>query len=351
MTDAPAARHKRSGLFAPIGLFLIALVLWSVWWFVLAGQVRDRLDLQVEAMRAGGWDVAYTGLNTTGWPFRVRLGAENVSITAPSGHALSAPDLAAEANAWNPDKWVLVAGDGLVLTRADKGKVAVRGQFIRASVHGLTQRWPNVAVELARPEFTSHEGAEVFPIARADRIEFYLRPHLAPAGTPGVDDSVDVLFRMIEAEGRPDGPVEGLAREGRLTAQIETVVEDASQLQGPDAAGVFAAWTRAGGRFTAVKGEVSAGESRATLSSAVLSAGADGRLEGEVALQAVRPLAALAGLAGSRTGVVNRAGAAGAVAAGALEGSDRNAVPVSIQFRDGRTWFGPFPVAPAPRLF
>ena len=108
MTDAPPPRHKRSGLFAPIGLFIIALIAWSVWWFVLAGQVRSQLDQRVEAMRAGGWDVAYTGMTTTGWPFRVRLGAENVSITAPSGLAVAAPDLAAEANAWNPDKWVLI---------------------------------------------------------------------------------------------------------------------------------------------------------------------------------------------------------------------------------------------------
>lgn len=351
MTDAPAARHKRSGLFAPIGLFLMALILWSVWWFVLAGQVRDRLDDQVAAMRAGGWDVAYTGLGVSGWPFRVRLGAENVSITAPSGHALAAPDLAAEANAWNPDKWVLVAGDGLVLTRADKGKVAVRGTAIRASVHGLTQRWPNVAIELARPEFTAHAGAEVFPIARAERIELYLRPHLAPAGKTGVDDSVDVLFRLIEAEGRPGGPVEGLARDGRMTAQIEAVIEDAAALQGPDPAGVFAAWTRAGGRFTAVRGELSAGESRATLSSAVLVAGADGRLQGEVALQAVKPLPALAGLAGAPTGAVNRVGAAGAAAAGAVAGPAEEDVVLSLVFRDGRTFLGPFPLAPAPRLF
>ncbi|MCA3698832.1 MAG: DUF2125 domain-containing protein, partial [Brevundimonas sp.] len=56
MNDTPP-RHKRSGLFAPIGLFLIALIAWSVWWFVLAGQVRDRLDARIEGLRASGWDV------------------------------------------------------------------------------------------------------------------------------------------------------------------------------------------------------------------------------------------------------------------------------------------------------
>ena len=349
MTDAPTPRHKRSGLFAPIGLFLIALIAWSIWWFVLAGQVRSQLDQRVEAMRAGGWDVTYTQLGTSGWPFRVRLGAENVSVTAPSGLAVAAPDLAAEANAWNPDKWVLIVGDGLVLTRPGKGKVAVRGRFIRASVHGLTQRWPNVAIEMADPEFTSHEGSEVFPISRAGKVELYLRPHLAPAETPGADTSVDLLFRLIDAEGRPGGPVEGMARNGKLTAQIETVVEDADRLQGADAAGVFAAWTRAGGRFTAVRGELSAGESRATLSSDVLSAAPDGRLQGTVSLQAVKPMAAIAGLAGSGAGSVNRVGAAGAAAATAVRGDDDMAL--ELTFRDGRTFLGPFAIVPAPKLF
>jgi hypothetical protein len=349
MTDASPPRHKRSGLFAPIGLFIIVLIGWTIWWFVLAGQVRTQLDQRVEAMRAGGWDVTYSRMSTTGWPFRVRLGAEHVSVTAPSGLAVAAPQLAAEANAWDPNKWVLIVGDGLVVDRPGKGKVAVRGQAIRASVHGLTQRWPNIAVELARPEFTAHEGAEAFPISRAERVELYVRPHLAPAGSPGVETSVDVLFRLIDAEGRPGGPVEGMARNGKLTAQIETVVEDADRLQGADAAGVFAAWTRAGGRFTAVRGELSAGDSRATLSSDVLSAQADGRLQGTISLQAVKPMAAIAGLAQSGSGAVNRMGAAGATAAAAVRGDEDMAL--ELTFRDGRTFLGPFAIVPAPKLF
>ena len=96
---------------------------------------------------AYGWTVAYTGLGTSGWPFRVRLEAGTVAVTAPSGHALAAPQLAAEANAWNPDKWVIAADDGLVIDRAGKGKVAIGGRYIRASVHGLTQRWPGLLTQ------------------------------------------------------------------------------------------------------------------------------------------------------------------------------------------------------------
>jgi hypothetical protein len=140
-----------------------------------------------------------------------------------------------------------------------------------------------------------------------------------------------------------------MARNGKLTAQIETVIEDADKLQGADAAGVFAAWTRAGGRFTAIRGELSAGDSRATLSSDTLSATPDGRLEGVVSLQAAKPMAAIAGLARSGSGAVNRAGAAAPAAATAVRGDEDMAL--SLTFRDGRTYLGPFALAPAPKLF
>ncbi len=140
-----------------------------------------------------------------------------------------------------------------------------------------------------------------------------------------------------------------MARDGKLTLQVESVIEDADRLQGADAAGVFAAWTRAGGRFTAVRGELSAGDSRATLSSDVLSASADGRLQGVVSLQAVKPMAAIAGLARSGSGSVNRMGAAGAAAATAVRGDEDMAL--ELTFRDGRTFLGPFAIVPAPKLF
>lgn len=344
-------RHSRTGLYLPFILVLIVVAVWSGWWFYLAQQVQQRLDAQAASLRQAGWTVAYTHGGIGGWPFRTRLEADHVSIAAPSGHALAAPKLVLQANAWNPDKWMLLATDGVTLTRAEKGKVAVRGAAIRASVHGLTQRWPNVAIELAQPVFTALPGAEAFPISKAGSIQFYLRPHIGPANAPGVENSVDVLFRLIDAEGRSGGPVEGMAQNGRLTAQVETVIEKADALAGPDAAGVFAAWTRAGGRFVRVRGEMSAGESRATLSSDALSAQADGRIQGQLTLKAARPLPAIAGLARSGSGGINPVGAAGVAAATAVQGGGDEDVDLVLVFRDGRTFLGPFALAPAPKLF
>jgi hypothetical protein len=348
MTVQPR-RRSRIGLYAPFILVLVVLAAWSVWWFYLAGQVRARLDAQAQQLRNAGWTIQYRHSGIGGWPFRTRLEIADVRAAAPSGHALSAPRLVAQANSWQPEKWVLVASDGLTLTRAEKGDVKITGQAIRASVHGLTQRWPNLAVELVQPVFAAQPGAEAFPISGAKQIEFYLRPHLGPATQPGIENDVDVLFRLIEARGRIGGPVEGMTNTGTLSTQIEAVIEHADRLNGPDAAGVLSAWSKAGGRFTGVRGEIKAGESAATLSSDLLFARADGRLEGQLALKAEKPLPAIAGLARSGGGV-NQIGAAGAAAATAVSGGQGN-VDLILVFKDGRTYLGPFALTPAPKLF
>lgn len=349
MTDASQTppRHPRRGLAAPFVIVGLLLAAWTGWWFYLTTQIESRLEARVEALREDGWRINYARATTTGWPFRARVSIPHPDVIAPSGHGVAAPELVAEANAWNPDRWVVVAPDGLTLTRAGKGKVGIDGDGLRLSVSHLRDRFPDLRVQMIRPTFTAHRGAEPFPIASAERIELYARPHLTEGAAS--TDEMDVLFRLIDARGRPGGPVEGATRQGRLTVEVEGTIEQAGRLTGVDSAGVFAHWTAAGGRFTAIKGELSAGESHARIESAALSARPDGRLEGEVSLRAEQPMAAIAGLAGSQTGAVNRLGAAGAAAAAGASG-DRG-VDLVIRFRDGRTWLGPFALAPAPKLF
>lgn len=362
MIDAAAKRHSRRGLYAPFILVLVALAIWSGWWLYLTRQIDGRLEGQAQALRHAGWEVRYAGKSITGWPFRTRLGLTQLELKAPSGHALDFPVLNAEANAYQPTKWVLVAPEGLMLTRAGKGQVAVRGDAIRMSASGIDRAWPDLALEMVNPVFTTQTQAEPFPIARAARVEFYVRPHAkaAPAAAAPTDasgDAIDVMFRLVDGQGRADGPVEGFAQDGKLTTQLEATLDKAGLLKrGGDAAGVFAAWARAGGAFCNVRGDLQAGESRATLSSPVLGADGNGRLTGVLTLQAQKPLPALAGLTSGRQGAINRIGAAGAVAAAgaaqaAGQATGQDHTPLTLVFRDGRTWLGPFPLAPAPKLF
>jgi hypothetical protein len=350
MTELPTKRHSRAGLYAPFVIVVIALAGWTGWWFYLTRQIDKGLEAQAVTMRQGGWDVRYAEKQILGWPFRANVKLTQVTIAAPSGHAISAPELNAEANAYQPTKWVIVAPEGLTLTRAGKGKVAVTGDAIRMSASGIDQRWPNLALELVNPVFTAQADGEPFPIARAARIEFYSRPHLEGSTAPS--DDIDVMFRLVDGQGRRDGPVEGFAQDGQLTTQLEATIGRADLLKVGDAAGVFSQWTKGGGTFRNVRGDLQAGDSRATLSSEVLKADANGRLMGQVALQSQKPLPALSGLLESRQGSVNRIGAAGAAAAaGAAGAAGREDMALTLVFRDGRTWLGPFPLAPAPKLF
>lgn len=349
MSDTPASptRHSRSGLIWPFAIVGVLFALWSGWWFYLAGQIETRSALQIESLRKDGWRIAHAPVSVNGYPFRTRLAYASTEIVAPSGHGIMAPLLVAEANAWNPGRWMVIAPDGLTLGRAGKGEVKVDGPAMRMSISHLRDRFPDLRIELVRPTFTPLAASDPFPIASAERIQLETRPHLTDGEAS--TDQMDVLFNLVDARGRAGGPVEGATQEGRLTVQVEATIDQASQLRGLDSAGVFSHWTAADGRFTAVKGRLQAGGSTALFASDVLAAREDGTLEGQVALTAERPMAAVAGLAQSRSGAVNRVGAAGAAAAAAAHG-DRP-VDLVLQFRDGRTWLGPFALAPAPRLF
>lgn len=345
MTDA--VRHSRRGLATPFIIVGLLLVAWTGWWFYLTDQVETRLAAQVEVLRQDGWTITHAPVTTTGWPFRSRISIPQAEILAPSGHGVAAPQLVAEASSWNPDRWVVIAPDGLTLTRADKGRIAVGGDGLRFSISHLRDRFPDLRAEMIRPTFTALDGAESFPIASAEHIQLETRPHLTDG--EAATDELDVLFRLVDARGRPGGPVEGATRQGRLSADVEGTIVGASALRGMDSAGVFAAWTAAGGRFTAIRGRLTAGDSLAIISSETLSAAPDGRLQGSLALTSERPMAAIAGLAQSRSGAVDRLGAAGAAAATAVSGE--RPVDLVIHFRGGRTWLGPFALAPAPKLF
>lgn len=348
MTVTPPIRHSRKGLYTPLLIALAVLVAWTGWWFYLTHRIESGIEARAVEMRAAGWEIGHGRITTTGWPFRTRIAVAYPTVTAPDGRAVSAPSLIAEASTYNPDKWVLIAPEGLVLTRADHSKMAVRGQALRMSVSHLKARFPDLRIQLDQPVFTPHPGAEPFPILRAGQLQIEARPHLVDGAAASED--VDVLFRLTDARARPGSLLDGLAVQGPVGGWIETTIAGADHLRGRAILGDLEAWADAGGRFTAVRGELKAGVSTATLSSDVLTIDTNGRLQGTVALIADKPLPALAGLARSGVDGVDRTAAAGAATATALTG-ETSAINLPLVFRDGRTWVGPFALSPAPKLF
>jgi len=352
MTDAAAApRYSRKGLIIPFAIVLIGLAAWTGYWLFLTREIETRFGQQVAKLERSGWRIEHGPLTTTGWPLRAHVSIKNLNVTAPSGHAFSAPRFVAEANAYSPTRWITAAPEGLVVTRGTKGKVAIQAKAIRMSLNGLTQTWPNVAFELTDPVFTPLPDAEPFPLKSARLVQLHMRPHVS--ASPDAKDDIDVLFRLVDGEGRNGGPVEGLTQSGKLNVQIESVLEKASGLRQSNERGLLAAWISQGGRFVALKGQLMAGESRTFVESPLLTATDKGQLEGEVYLRAEKPLAALVGLAGVQHGSMDRAAAARAAAATPQGGTgdEGQGVELVVAFRNGRAYLGPFAMAPAPQLF
>ena len=352
MTDAvPTTRYSRKGLIIPFALVLIGLALWTGYWFYLTQEIEKRFGQKVAQLEQSGWTIQHGKMSTTGWPLRATVTFTNLDVKAPSGHAFLAPQFVAEANAYNPTHWIMAAPDGLIVTRGEKGKVAIKAKAIRMSLKGLTQRWPDVAFELTDPVFTPLPDAEPFPLKSARLVQLHMRPHRNGEAKP--NDDVDVLFRLVDAVGRDGGPVEGLTQSGKLNVQVESVLEKASGLRQANERGLLAAWTGQGGRFVNLKGQLMAGESRTFIESPALTATDKGQLEGEVYLRAEKPLAALVGLAGVQHGSMDRAAAARAAAATPQGGTGEEAqgVELVVAFRNGRSYLGPFAMAPAPQLF
>mgnify|MGYP000990089554 FL=1 len=103
-TSAAAPHHSRKGLIIPFAIVAVGLILWTGWWFVLTQQIESRMEARIAALQQGGWTIEHAGISTTGWPMHARVTIRHLDIVAPSGHAVAAPEMVAQANAYNPTR-------------------------------------------------------------------------------------------------------------------------------------------------------------------------------------------------------------------------------------------------------
>lgn len=335
--------RRSSGILFPFILLALVVGGWSVWWFTLASRLEGELGRAATTLREAGWQVSYADPEVTGWPFRARLVLDDVDVTMPSGHGLRSERLLAEALAYQPDRWVIVAPQGLSLGRGAKGWTAVTGEALRASVSALSRTPPRVVVEFAQPRFAAEEGAEPFPISGAERLILNLIPGPAETGQAGM------LFEMTGAEGRPAGVLEAMAERRPFDLRAEADIGEATHLSGSTWGRALSAWAEEGGTLTAVRLEAIAGEDFARGSSDRLAADAGGRMVGDLEVNLRGGTAPLAGLAAA-PGVDPRAAAAVRLGVQITSGL-RGDTNLTFRFADGRTRVGVIDLGPAPKLF
>jgi hypothetical protein len=314
LPDSPPARKsRRLGLFLPWTLALLLAVGWSLAWVKLRGEAVARMDAAVAQLRAQGYPVAWETRTVTGFPFRLDVTLTGARIAEPSGWAIATPLLKTEAWIYRLDHWMLVAPEGMTLTRPDGGAVSVRAGALRASLAGLGTKPPRLSVEGVDLAFDTAAGATPYLIQSAKRLELHLRP--------GPEDQGGVLFRVEGAKLRLQGLPARVAQDRPVSMSWDLVLSKMSAFKGSNWPNAVRSWRDAGGVLTVRGAELRGGDAVLTGQGGPLRVGLDGRLGGTLD-------AKLKDADGSQPGFGG---------------------PVDL--KDGRAKFGLLDLGPAPRVF
>jgi hypothetical protein len=338
-------RKKRSGLGAIVLLLLVVAVVlggWTWWWFQVAHGIERGVDRSAVDLRSAGYTVQWKHRSVSGWPFRAFLKFRDIRIAAPSGHALFARELQAEANAYDLGHWIADAPRGVIFTRAGKGAVTITGQALRASVTHTDEAPPAIVLELTKPVFVPATGAEPFPLASADLVSLNIRQRQGARGT-GL-----FLFRVDGGKPRADGMLDWIGNGEPFSTRWEGAITHFDSFVGKGWTGAARNWSRAGGALSELQGRAETGSASVQADAPSLTVGADGRLRGSLNLSVTGGPQSLVAMARANA-VDPRAAVAAAAngAAGSLNGTAR----VRLDFTDRGSMLGPVRLAGAPKVW
>jgi hypothetical protein len=233
-------RSTRLGLAAVVVL-LALFGAYAAYWWVVAGQIKDRLVAWQQSEKTHKIDAAWQGLRVTGFPFAFRVKIENASCRDRAWSP--APEvrfgrLTGSARPWDFDDWRLAAPDGLSADLAPKGgrpalKLAAKSGdgTVAIGPHGASSLWLNL-------RDISAEAAGEVPIKSA---EAWVTLPAKPAAKD-TDPSLGLALAMRQV-GVPAPPADfgNIINELAFGVTIKGSVPD-----GPLAPAV-AAWRDAGG--------------------------------------------------------------------------------------------------------
>jgi len=307
-------------------------------WELTRSDVLTRLNAARTPDAHRGWTVSYDAARLNGFPFRLDLDLTHARLAEPSGWAVSAPRLNAEAYLFAPTHWVAVAPDGVVVDRRDAGPLIVKGQALRASLSDAGAHPPRLSVEGLNLTFATPPGARTFGLTSAKAFHLHTRAGLQDQGAI-----------YLGVEGGQAGASETLgliAAGGPVVFTLDGIFSHAGAMTGADWPSSLRAWTRSGGVLALRRLELKAGKASISAKAGELGIGPDGLLTGDLnvgAAQTPRILVAMAAR-GALTPDVARAG-------GAIALARTGNLSLPLDFEAGRVTLGPAALGPSPRLF
>ncbi|WP_454717044.1 DUF2125 domain-containing protein [Caulobacter segnis] len=330
---APSRKARRSRLFTPFILAALIAGGWSYGWFWLRGQAEQRMDVQAADLKSRGYDLSWSARTFHGFPFRMNVDLTNARVAEPTGWAVRAPVLKGEAEIFDLTHWVLVAEQGVVLTRPEAGDVTITGQALRASISHVTEYPPRISVEGAKLTFTPAPGTKPFQLVSADKMQLHTRS--------GPDDQGAVFFKADGAKTAFTGLLGRLAQDKTASMLLETRLSHVSQLRGRNWEAAVKRWSAAGGQITLQQSQLLAGDAEGKIKSGVLSVDDQGRVTGSLNAALKERT-----MPGQPITTPEQAVAAAAQAMGA-----EPVIEADLKFQNGRTYLGILDTGPAPTVY
>jgi hypothetical protein len=290
----PAAPRKprRLGLVIPWGVALALVAGWSVAWFWLAMAAGQRIDAAGAALRAGGWQASWSERTTSGYPFRLDVDLEDLRLADPSGWAVAAPSLKAEAYVFAPTRWVVAVPDGFAFTRPDGGPVSVTARRLRFSLNSWDQHPPRLSLEGEDITFAAAPGAKPFSLAAAKDLQFYTRA--------GPQDQGEVLLLVQGGAAAPGTWLARIAQGAPVAITADAVMSHVSAFHGAGWREAVSGWALAGGVLGVHQLTLAAGGAGFDARSGAVGVDPDGRLTGALPVTVNQPTRVLAALAGGK---------------------------------------------------
>lgn len=203
---------------------VIALAaLWAGWWFIASQAAGRALDNIIADLRADGWQVDYSDINTRGFPSRIDTTARDLSLTDPGGRVTwETPDLQAFALSYRPNE-IIVAWPRTQTFTLPSQKLVLDADSLMASARvGIATDLPlrNATIQSDLVTLTSDAGWRI----GAAHLLGALRGTPAADGAEAVDASYD-LFAELQELTLPTGAVSGPDGVGTLRIDATVVLD------------------------------------------------------------------------------------------------------------------------------
>ena len=337
---SPGRKLRYWGLLTPFMLLGLAVAAWSGFWIWARGQTVARMDAYATGLAQAGYPVTWKTRTVYGYPFRMDVSMTDVVAQAPSGWALQASRIEAEAPMHAVTHWIIAVPQGLVFVRPIGGPVAVKADLLRASLNHFDQRPPSFSLEGVKLTFTPQPGAQPFALSTAGRVEFHLRA--------GPNDEGGV-FASLQNGAAASGLFARIAAGKPVAIVWNSTLAKMSAFTGRDWPSAVRHWGEAGGLMTLRDGSLTLGDAEISANGGKLGVGRDGRLSGlmDVRLrQADRVLAAL-----SDGGQVPPEAARSAAAVVTARQQADATAQATITFQAGQATLGPVAIGAAPKIY